>query len=299
MKGNFELYRIFCEVVRAGTFSGAARALYITQPAVSQAIRQLEQTLDTRLFVRGARGVTPTAEGEVLYGYASSALNLLSAGESRVSQLGSLSAGELRIGAGDTVTKWYLLPVIEQFHRRYPEVTLRMTNRTSRETVKLLQEGAIDLGFINMPLSAPGVMVETCCTLHDVFIAGPAFESLRGRTVGLAELAQQSLILLERSSNSRRWIDRHFLAAGVALQPAIELGTHELLADCARIGLGVACVIEEYSRHVIGRDGVFRVEADPPVPQRSVGACYLERVGPSPAGRRFIDLARELSPEET
>ncbi|MBR2668010.1 MAG: LysR family transcriptional regulator [Oscillospiraceae bacterium] len=295
MKGNLDLYRIFCAVVRAGTFSGAARELYVTQPAVSQAVQQLEQRLDAKLFVRGARGVTLTPEGELLYSYARSALNLLTAGEGRVSQLDSLDAGELRIGAGDTVTKWFLLPVIEEFHRSYPDVALRITNRTSRETVQLLEEGRIDIGFVNLPLSAPGVVTEPCCPIHDVFIAGPAYDDLRGRTVGLAELAEQSLILLEQTSNSRRWIDRHFLSAGVALQPAIELGAHDLLADCARIGLGVACVIEEFSRSVIGADGVFRVEVDPPVPRRSVGACYLESVGLSPAARRFLTLAGSRS----
>jgi len=281
MEISLELYRVFDAVCRAGSFTGAARALYISQPAVSQAVRQLEGALGTKLFLRAGRGVSLTREGELLRGYCAPALNLLEAGESRVAELQRLSGGEVRIGAGDTVSRWFLLPLIERFHRLYPAVALHITNRTSRETVELLKNGRLDLGFVNMPLSAQGVLFESCMPVRDVFVCGERYAHLAGRPLSLAELASYPLIMLERASNSRRWVDRHFFSHGVELRPEIELGAHDLLADTARIGLGIACVVDEFVR----REGLITLTLEQPVPERSIGACYLEELGPSPAAR--------------
>ena len=285
---SLDLYRVFDSVVRAKSFSEAARRLCVSQPAVSQSIRQLEEALDTRLFVRGAKGAQLTREGELFSGYITSAFGLIEAGEQRLSMLNELSAGELRIGASDTVSKRYLLPRIQKFHERYPDVSLSIVNRTSSETVELLCEGGIDIGYVNLPLEAEGVTFERCRTVHDVFVAGEQFSSLRGRKVTLAELAELPLIMLEQAANSRRWVDRHFLSRGVVLRPEIELGAHDLLVDYARIGLGVSCVIDEFAD--IDACGLFRVELEPPVPERSIGVCYMEGIELSAAARRFIEL---------
>ena len=291
MNISLELYRIFDAVAQARSFSAAARALYISQPAVSQAIRQLEDALGAKLFTRGARGIALTAEGELLRGYIHSALGLIEAGENRILNMNELFEGALRIGAGDTVAKWFLLPLVEEYHARYPEVSLSITNRTSPEILELLHNGSIDVGFVNMPLASNGVIFESCSTLHDTFVAGEKYLDLKDRVVSLEELASKPLIMLERASNSRSWVDRHFLENGIALKPSIELGSHDLLADYARIGLGVACVISEYSSRA-RQDGLFELTLDRPVPARNLGACYLEGISLSAATRRFIELAK-------
>ncbi len=290
---NLELYRIFCEVARKQSFSGAARALFISQPAVSQAVKQLERQLDVPLFIRGPRGVALTREGEILRGYADSALNLLEAGQARISALKSLTAGELRIGASDTMSRRFLMPAIGRFHAAHPDVALRITNRTSPETIALLREGKLDVGFVNLPISVSGVSFEECKTVHDIFVAGCEYEHLRGKPLTPRDLAAQHLIMLEQASNSRRWVDRHFLSCGVPLRPDIELGAHDLLLDYAVIGLGVACVIEEFSLEPIENGRLFKLELTPPVPQRSIGACWLSGIELSTAARRFITLVKE------
>lgn len=293
MNIDLELYRVFNAVARLGSFSAAAKELYISQPAVSQSIRQLESSLGTTLFLRGSRGITLTKEGELLLGYSASAINLIEAGEKRLAGLSQLSEGELRIGAGDTVSKWFLLPVIEKFHRQYPAVTLRVTNRTSGETVDLIKNGQLDIGFVNMPISAPDMLFEECMTVHDVFVAGDKYAHLAERELTLEQVASEPLIMLERTSNSRRWVDRHFFSRGVELRPEIELGAHDLLADYARIGLGIACVVDEFVWREQGLQGGLHIlRLADPVPARSMGACYLEDIALSPAARKFIDMAK-------
>jgi len=294
MEVRLDHYRVFDAVARERSFSAAARALFISQPAVSQTISQLEAAFGTQLFLRHGRYIELTREGELLHGYVRSALGLLETGEEQLSRLHTLSAGELRIGAGDTVSRWHLMPAIERFHREHPDVALRITNRTSRETLRLLQDGRLDLGYVNLPLSADGVLFEDCLPVHDIFVAGHGYEHLAGRPIGLEELCGYPLLMLEGASNSRRRVDSHFLEHGLAPKPEIELGAHHLLLDFAGIGLGVACVVEEFSRHAIERGEVFRLDVQPPVPARSVGVCYLEGIPLSSAARAFIRLTKEL-----
>lgn len=293
MDAKLERYRVFDAVAKEKSFSAAARALYISQPAVSQSIAQLESAFGTKLFVRHGRSIELTAEGEVLYGYVRSALGLLQSGEEQLLKINSLSAGELRIGAGDTMTRWYLMPAIERFHRLYPDVSIRITNRTSPETVRLLQEGRLDIGFVNLPIAANGVLFEECLPIHDIFIAGESYQKLKGRRLSLQELSSYPLIMLEGIANSRRWVDRHFLRHGVALHPEIELGSHHLLLDFAEIDLGIACVVREFSQHALSSRKVFELDIETPIPARSMGACYHDGIALSPAARTFIDMVKE------
>ena len=289
---SLDLYRVFDAIWREKSFTGAARRLYISQPAISQAAKQLEEAAGARLFVRGSRGVTLTPEGEILREYVSAALNLLSEGERRIAGITRLDQGELHIGAGDTVSRWYLLPRIEKFHKMYPGVEIHMTNRTSDETVALLKEGRLDLGFVNLPMSAQGVVFQQCIAVHDVFVAGEKYAELKGRTVTLEELVKYPLIMLERASNSRRRVDRHFLENGLVPRAGIELGSHDLLDDYAGIGVGIACVIREFTPSIGTEEGLFEIKLDKPVPERGVGVCYLEDISLSAAARRFVELVK-------
>ena len=141
MAAKLEQYRVFKEVADTGNISGTAKRLYLSQSAVSQSVKLLEQELGVRLFSRTARGVTLTSEGRLLYDYASRALALLEAGEERLLETQALRSGELTIGANDTITKYYLLPFLQAYHKRYPNVRVRISNGTSQRVLELLQNG--------------------------------------------------------------------------------------------------------------------------------------------------------------
>lgn len=149
---NMDWYRAFYEVAQTGSFSKAAERMYITQPAVSHAIKQLEDRLGGALFFRTSRGAKLTAEGEVLFKFVSQAHHFLENGTKKIAEMRNLMAGEVKIGAGDTLCRHYLLPYLESFHNEYPDVKIQVTNRTTRETVSLLKEGRIDFGIVNLPL---------------------------------------------------------------------------------------------------------------------------------------------------
>jgi len=289
LTGKVELYRIFCQVAKYNSFSQAAKTLYLSQPAVSQSVKQLEEQLGVQLFTRGSKGVTLTAQGKMLYEYASSAMGLLDSAEQKLQSMKELTVGELRIGAGDVIIKNLLLPYLERFHQIYPQVHLSILNRTSRESMELLQSGIIDVAFVNLPMEGEAMRVHHTFPVHDVFVAGEKFSELKDRVLTLGEIARCPLIMLERASNSRRQVDRYFMTKGIDLSPQIELGAHDLLCDYARIGLGIACVTREFTDHD-ENSGLFEIKLDTPVPERSIGVCYTENTELSAAAKRYIEL---------
>ncbi len=292
MSIKLELYRVFKAVAEEGSVSAAAKSLYISQSAVSQTVKQLEEQLGVRLFTRGTRGVSLTSEGAVLYDYVRSAMNFIRHGEEKLAQTKALEWGELVIGASDTITSCFLLPALEQFHARYPGVKLRVLNGTSPEVIALLKAGKVDLAFANLPLTDPALEIRRCFDVQDIFVAAPDYPACPpGKVLSPEELAGLPLILLEKKSNSRRYVDSYFLQNGVLATPEIELGSHDLLIQLTRIGLGISCVIREFAAGPLSRGEIRELPVEPPVAPRSVGAVTLAGVSPGAACRRFLEMA--------
>ena len=266
---KLDQYRIFYRVAACGSFTGAAEELFLTQSAVSQAVKNLEEALGTQLFVRGKRGVSLTQDGEVMFRYVSNAMVLLEQAGSQLSKMQSLETGELRIGVGDTIAKHLLLPVLERFSRTYPGIELRILNRVSRETIDLLRSGHIDLAIVNMPLDDSGVYKVGEMAINDCFVAGTEYaKKLVGRKLSFEELAIHQLILLETKTNSRRLLDNFFSERRIFLRPGIELGNHDLMIDFAEANLGIACVVEQFASEAIRQGRVVKLDTEP-LPPRS------------------------------
>ena len=144
---NYELYKVFYYVATSLSFSEASKQLFISQSAVSQSIKQLEEQLQVRLFSRSTRGVMLTSEGRTLLEYVTRALGLIQNGEEKLAQSRQLLTGELIIGASDTVTKTYLVSRLEAFHKAYPDIRIRILNGTSRMVLDYLRGGQVDIAF--------------------------------------------------------------------------------------------------------------------------------------------------------
>jgi len=150
---NYEHYKIFCKIVECRSISKAAAQLYVSQPAVSLAVKQLEASLGAKLFFRTQKGVTLTTEGSTLYSYVKQGCALLRVGEEKLKELGALQAGEINIGASEMTLRFFLLPLIEKFHKNFPMVKIKITNAPTPETLQHLKEGLIDFGVISEPAS--------------------------------------------------------------------------------------------------------------------------------------------------
>lgn len=294
MTGKLEHYRVFCKVVQNKSFSKAAQDLFLSQPAVSQAVRQLEEQLGTQLLLRSSKKVELTAEGKLLYEYASSALGLLESAEHQLGGLHELKVGQLRLAAGDITARHLLLPALEHFHQLYPQVHLSIFNRTSMGSLELLRAGRIDAAFLNLPIEDDRITVHWERPIHDIFVAGEKFSSLKEKTLTLRELAAQPLIMLEEKANSRLYVQRFFLRKGIELNPEIELASYELMGELARINLGLSCMVREFCAEELRQKKVFEVNLAEPIPARSIGMVSLKGVSLPPAALKFLELLKSL-----
>lgn len=288
MKTKLDYYRIFYETARYSSFSIAAKKLYISQSAISQCIHQLEEDLDTQLFVRSRRGVSLTKEGTILFQKIENAMQVIEQGENLIERLHHLESGSLIIAAGDTVTTHYLLPYLERFHALYPEIKIEMTNSYSTRNLQSVKEGKSDLAFVNLPIEDEELCIEPCMEIHDIFVCGAEFETKNSYT--REEISGLPLILLEKNSSSRRYIDSNFEKSGIILTPQIEFAAHELLIRFASIHLGISCVIKEFSRDELWRGIIKELELEDPLPPRNIGCAHMKNSPLSPAATAFLEL---------
>ncbi|MDO4744641.1 MAG: LysR family transcriptional regulator [Clostridia bacterium] len=291
MKTKLDYYRIFYETARYASFSSAAQHLYISQSAVSQCIRQLEQDLNAQLFTRSRRGVTLTNEGLVLFQKIESAMQAIEQGETLLARLHHLDSGSLVIAAGDTITSHYLLPYLEKFHATYSGIRIEMANSYSHHMLQLVKEGKAELAFVNLPVTDDELCIEPCFEIHDIFVCGPEYDIKSSYT--WEEMAEEPLILLENNSASRHYLNENFEAKHIELKPQIEIAAHELLIRFASIHLGVSCVVKEFSKESLDRGTIRPMNLTPPLPPRSIGYAYLRNTPLSMAAQAFLKLIQQ------
>lgn len=290
MKTKLDYYRIFYEVAKHSSFSAAAKHLYISQSAISQCIHQLETDLNCTLFVRSRRGIALSNEGTLLLQKVENALQTIEQGETLLARLHHLDSGSLTIAASDTITSYYLLPYLEQFHSKYPSIRIEVANSYSYQMLKLVKEGKAELAFVNMPMEDDELCIEPCFDIHDIFVCGPKQEKT---DFSWEELSKEPLILLEENSSSRQYINHQFLEKGITLKPQIEIAAHDLLIRFASIHLGISCVIQEFSKESLERGIVRQINLNPPLPPRNIGCAHLSSTPLSPAAQTFLKLIRQ------
>ena len=250
---NYELYKVFYYVATTLSFSEASKLLFISQSAVSQSIKVLEKKLGITLFIRSTKRVQLTPEGETLLRHVEPAINLIARGEAQIMEAGTLGGGQLRIGASDTICRYFLVPYLNRFHRSFPNVHIKVTNQTSTQCVDLLESGQVDFIVTNYPNSHLSSRLHTIPihSFHDIFIAnGEYYPELENRPVHLKELLQYPILMLDRKSTTSEFLHSQFQRFQLDLVPEIELGSNDLLIDLASIGLGIAfvpdyCLVKE------------------------------------------------------
>lgn len=290
MIAKLDLYKVFCQVAKSKSFSKASKELYMTQPAVSQAVMQLERELDIRLFNRTPKGVTLTNEGKLLFEYVNSAINLISSGEEKILESKDLTVGELKIGVGDTISKYFLLSYLEVFHNKYPNLKFKIINGTTSELCDLIKSGEIDIVICNLPINDSSLEVKPCGKVKDIFVCGEKYKDLTNKKIPLEEMVKYPLIFLEPSSNSRKYVEKFMLSKGVKISPEFELGSFDLLLEFAKINLGIACVVKEFSKEYLEKGLLYEVKILEEIPSRSIGVCYLKKVPLSLASTKFVEI---------
>ena len=288
---NYELYKVFYHVASTLNFSEASKRLFISQSAVSQSIKTLERKLDQTLFIRSTKRVQLTPEGETLLRHVEPAVNLIGRGEAQILEAGPMGGGQLRIGASDTICRYFLVPYLKQFHKTWPNVHIKVTNQTSIQCVDLLEAGQVDLIVTNFPNArlSSQLNILPIHSFRDVFIASREYyPELSNGSIPLKDLLDYPILMLDRKSTTSEFLHNLFQQYQLDLVPEIELSSNDLLIDLARIGLGIAFV-PDFCIPAQDKD-LFILKLREELPSRQMMVAYNDTLPVSQAARQFMDM---------
>ena len=285
---NLELYKVFSYVATTLSFSEASRQLFISQSAVSQSIKTLEKKLGHTLFIRSTKKVLLTPEGELLLEHVKPALLMLDEGEALLSGDNMLK-GQLRIGASDTICRYFLIEYFRRFHQSYPDVRIKVTNSTSIGCVELLEKGQVNLIVCNSPNSRLGnhMKVKVLKDFHDVFVGDPDCFAFKHLPCSLKELLEYPILMLSSKSTTSEYLYHTFAVHDLKLLPEVELNSNDLLMDLARIGLGIACV-PDYM--LDPEDSLKPIPLTEQLPSRQLILVQHDNLPVSQAAERFLEM---------
>ena len=293
---NYEHYKVFCKIAECKSISKAAEQLFVSQPAVSLAIKQLENDINTKLFYRTQKGVSLTVEGELLYSYVKQGCSIINIGEEKLKEIGKLQSGEIRVGASDMTLKYFILPYIEKFHRDYPQIKIKITNAPTPTTIKHMREGLIDFGVISGPVEQSGTFdYISVKTFNDILIAPRSFEYLRGTKLSAAELVNYPFIMLERGTSTRAYIEAYLKDNGVEIKPEVELATSDLIIDFVKRGMGFAFIMEEFAKPELENDRIIKIDIEPAFAPREFYILRHKNIPLGAAANKLIQYTRERS----
>ncbi|MDH4150284.1 MAG: LysR family transcriptional regulator [Betaproteobacteria bacterium] len=235
--------QVFHAVARQLSFTKAAEQLFMTQPAVTFQIKQLEEHLNARLFERSHGRIALTAAGELVLGYAEKILKLSEELETRVGELTGAVSGPLLLGASTTIAEFFLPQILGEFKALYPHVHAHMTVANSETIESRVAEHALDLGLIESPSHLPGVQTEVCCEDVLVMICSPKHKLAKAKRVSAAEVAAELFVSRESGSGTREFADNYFEQNSIppdTINVVMELGSPEAIKGVVETGLGVS-----------------------------------------------------------
>ncbi len=289
---NLELYKVFYIVARCGSLTKAAQELYISQPAVSQAIKQLEGQLGTSLFNRTHKGMELSAVGgKLIYAQVEEALTLLGEAEKKLTELKTIATGRIRIGATDSIFSHVIADKLAEFNEKYPSVKLELKSSTSPYTLSQLKEGKCDIAFINLPLEDDEVrFYGTVTHLNEVFVAGKKYAELDGSEIPLKRLQEFPLMMIEENTVSRRAFAAFVESLGLNMNPDIEVANWDLMKKLVIKGMGIGLIPREYCRDELENGEIFELKTTPSLPVRGIGIAISRHLSLSFAMKEFLAM---------
>jgi len=282
----------FIAVANHLSFTRAAAALHVSQPALSQQVRQLEESLGTTLFDRSGRTTRLTDAGEVYLRYAKRAAQELQEAKRAIDDLGDLSRGSLRVGVTPTFTSYLVGPLVEAFHGRYPNITLVVREIAQEAMEELLLADEVDVGIAfdnghHLDLEAQALLVETLA-----LVVGKQHPLATTASIGLEALNSESLILLSAEFATREQIDSYCRQHNIRPHVQVEANTISALIEVvSRTTLSTLLPATIAQAH----EQLVAIELDPQRLQRTAVLMQRKGVYQTAAARAFVELAMKVA----
>ena len=296
MENNLNLYYIFYTVALHKNISGAAKELYISQPAISKAISKLEQSLDVILFHRSSRGVTLTMAGELLFTQVQTAFSAIRHGEEQLKKVNELGISQISIGVSITLCKYVLLPYLQQFVKDNPHIKVTITCHPTMETLRDIDNSVTDIGVVGIPSLPNGLTYIPFREIQDTFVTTDRYlENLKIRVGNdrKAILNNATFMMLNKENISRKYVHMYLSSHQITMDNIIEINTMDLLIELAKIDLGIACVIKDFVKDELDDHSLTEVSLGRAIPKRKLGLVYKDDTIMTDAMKKFISYFTE------
>ena len=291
MNNNLDSYYIFYMVAKSGSISKAAENLYISQPAVTWHIKNLESSLETTLFIRTKKGTSLTEEGKIFLEYIEKGMSAFENGRNALTNLKKLDSGILRIGASTTVSKYVLFPYLEKFHDQYPNIDIRIVNALTKELLKELRNGNLDLLLLNLPMAeTKDLITQKIMDVQDIFVGNKKYYDLTNGKINLGELKKYPLIFQKSPSNTRKYLDDYLKQNKIELIPKMEIVSYNLIMDFIKSGFGIGYATKEFVIDELKKKNLYEIKVAPSVPKRYIGAVTLKQTIPNYSAKKLLEL---------
>ncbi|MCM1120286.1 MAG: LysR family transcriptional regulator [bacterium] len=291
---NFEYYKIFYFVAKYGNITKAATAIGSNQPNVTRIMKMLESQLNCRLFVREARGISLTKEGEILYSHVEVAYRHLLNAQEEIYKRDSQRNGTVEIGATETALHLFLLKALRDFKEEYPRIRIRIHNHTTPEIMKHLISGKLELAVITTPFDVP----RTCSSVkvldfEEILVGGTQYSSLGKTIMRLDDIKKYSWIGLGRESVTYHLYKNFFIEQGIDLEPDMEVATSDLMLPMIENNLGIGFVPEQLARPLLEEKKLVQIRLNCDIPRRSIQIVSDKGRGKSLAAETFYQFLKK------
>lgn len=276
---NLNLYKIFYEVALSESISNAAKKLYITQSAVSKAIKKLEEELNTELFYRNSKGVKLTEKGEELIFYVEEAFNNLITAERTMIESKTLNKGKISIGVPSQIGSFYIFEDIANFHNKYPNIEITIISKTTTQLLKLLERHEIDFIIDTSPINVKmdSMIIKPLLEVKNCFVVKNDTSISVDKIKSIKDLSDYPLVLPIKGTNNRKQLDKIFEKNNVELNNVINIHTSEMIVGSIKKDLGIGYIIYDVVKDNI-KNGEFKiVKIKENLPKVTINLVFIEK----------------------
>ncbi len=291
---SLDLYRIFYIVAKEGSISASANILFISQPAITFQIKKLEEQLGVSLFTRTKHGMILTDEGKVLYKYIKSGIENINNGENAISNLKNLDSGTIRIGVSTTICRYILMPYLEKFHTKYPNIDIQINNNTSNNLIKELRNGNLDILMLFSPSAEnKDLKIIPITEVQDIFVGNQKYYDLTKGKTNLNNLKLFPLIFPNSSSNSRTYLNKYLKNNNINIKPKLEVVSYNLIIDLIKAGFGIGYATKEFISNELENKSLYEIKTIPSIPKRTIVIATIDKKEPNYSVKKLIEMIQK------
>lgn len=276
---NLNLYKIFYEVALNESISSASKKLFITQSAVSKAIKKLEEDLNTNLFYRNSKGVKLTDKGKELLFYVEEAFNNLVTAERTMLESKTLNKGKISIGVPSQIGSFYIFEDITKFHKKYQNIEITIISKTTTQLLKLLERHEIDFIIDTSPINSKidNIVIKPLIEVKNCFVVNSNTSIPINKIKTIKDLANYPLVLPIKGTDNRKQLDKIFERNNVELNNVINIHTSEMIAGSIKKDLGIGYIIYDVIKDNI-RNGEFKIiNIKENLPKITINLVYIQK----------------------